>query len=213
MSDGRLLPHGATRARKCHCRAARGCYLNCREMQTSVPDGQCHELQMQSMPSPHPNDPLFLSHDSLIVVNSTLSPKHPGTMMSIQNIAQINSKFYLHNVRSMWTVVISICVMVMWLDNNQPWSECHFVAIKCVVDIKATKEFTSNVQQGMLFRQLFESENFKVPIEGTLEELRNMRWHFQFWTCCARAWLTTSRSNYWFIWAAPRWNDIRWILL
>lgn len=80
---------------------------------------------------------------------------------------------HLHDVGCVRAVVISVYVVIMGLDNNQPRSKRQFVAIESVEDIEAPEKFHAQEHQRLLLGQLFETENLKVPIESVRQHLHD----------------------------------------
>lgn len=103
---------------------------------------------------------------------------------------------YLHDIGSMRAVVISVDIVIMRLNNNQPRSEGPLVAVEGVVDVKAAEELGAEEHQRLLLGQLLEPENLKVPVECTVEQLADVRRHFDLHDGRAGARLAASRSNY-----------------
>lgn len=97
----------------------------------------------------------------------------------------------------------------MRLDNYQPRSESHFIAVERIEDVKATEKLESQKHERTLVGQFFEAENLEVPIEGAVQQVRYLSWNFEFRNSGAGARLATGSSrNDWFIRTTTRGRDL-----
>lgn len=108
----------------------------------------------------------------------------------------------LHDVGSMRAVVISVDVVIVRLDDHQPGPEGALIAVERVVDVEAAEELGAEEHQRLLLGQLLEPENLKVPVEGAVQQLRDVRRHLDLHDGRARARLAAARPNYRFVRAA-----------